>query len=363
VPGNFPWPQTRGVVSERYTTVTYAGRLYRILARPFAWNSQRLCILVSGNLEDNRQLLARFSTGLATSIPALLALAALAGYFMSRRALAPVDRLTAAVRSISIGNLSGRLPIYNTGDELQRLAETCNDMLARLESAVGRINRFTADASHELRSPISFIRTVAECALRNPKLDGETKLAFEEILVELAESARLLEDMLTLARADAGGLDAPFEPLNLAELVEDACARARPLATAKRQAMVLNAKSDGPVTISGDRSSLRRLLWTLLDNAVKYTPACGRIEVALQQVGSEALVTVRDNGIGIPEALLPRIFERFFRADPSRSEVEGAGLGLAIAKWIADIHHAALSVQSSEGEGTVFAVVFPLLSE
>jgi signal transduction histidine kinase len=281
---------------------------------------------------------------------------------MSRHALEPVDRLTVAVRSISIGNLAGRLPTYKTGDELQRLAETCNDMLARLESAVGRINRFTTDASHELRSPISFVRTVAEYALRNPEIDAESKQAFEEILVESVEAARLLEDMLTLARADAGHSGVLFEPLNLEEIVEDVCRKVRPLAETKRQALAL-AKANGPIRISGDRSSLRRLVWTLLDNAVKYTPACGRIEVALQNVGPEARVTVRDSGIGIPEAMLPRIFERFFRADPSRGEVDGAGLGLAIAKWIADVHHGVISVQSREGEGTVFAVVFPLLSE
>jgi heavy metal sensor kinase len=361
-PAGFPWPQVRGITREQHTTATFNHREYRILARPFDWNSQQFCVLVAGNLADNSQLLARFSTGLATSIPALLALAAVAGYLMSRHALEPVDRLTAAVRSISIGNLSGRLPTYKTGDELQRLAETCNDMLARLESAVGRINRFTTDASHELRSPISFVRTVAEYALRNPEIDMESKQAFEEIVVESVEAARLLEDMLTLARADAGHSGALFEPLNLEELVEEVCRRIRPFAETKGQALAL-ANVNEPVRISGDRSSLRRLVWTLLDNAVKYTPARGRIEVALQKVGPEARVTVRDSGIGIPEAMLPRIFDRFFRADPSRSEVEGAGLGLAIAKWIADVHHAVISVQSREGEGTVFAVVFPLLSE
>ncbi len=356
--GEFPWPQTGGMARERYFTVDREERQYLVLARPIAWNSERLYILIGGSLEDNRQLLARFSAGLAASIPALLALAAMAGYFMSRRALRPVDRVTAAVRSITIGNLSGRLPVHNTGDELQRLAETCNDMMARLESAVGRINRFTADASHELRSPISFVRTVSEYALRNPEIDAASKQAFEEILEEVMEAARLLDDMLTLARADAGCGDGVFQPLNLAEVVEEVSERARPCAEAKRQ--VLAVKVNGPAGISGDRSSVRRLLWTLLDNAVKYTPAGGRIEVALQRLGPDARITVRDSGIGIPEAMLPRVFERFFRADPSRSTVDGTGLGLAIAKWIADVHGAALSVESREGEGTVFAAVFPL---
>ena len=322
-------------------------------------DSQSLAILVAGNLEDNRQLLARFSVTLALTIPALLAVSALSGYFLSRHALQPVDRLTVAVRSISIGNLSGRLPTYNTGDEIQRLAETCNDMLARLENAVGRISRFTADASHELRSPISFIRTVSEYALRNASLDADSKQAFQQILAESVETARLLEDMLVLARADAGCVDITFEALNSAELIKDVCDKIRPLADAKRQTLVV-AYDGGPTWIKGDRSSLRRLLWTLLDNAIKYTPPRGLIEVALQKVGSEARITVRDSGIGIPEAMLPRIFERFFRVDPSRSEVDGTGLGLAIAKWIADVHHAVLSVESKRGEGTICKVAFPL---
>src|SRR5262249_13345897 len=153
--------------------------------------------------------------GLIAAIPAMLVLSALGGYFLSRRVLEPVDKITAAARSISIGNLSRRLPVPNSRDELQRLAETCNSMLQRLESAVNRITTFTADASHELRSPIALIRTVAEYALKNSKADNTSREAFEEILAESVDTGRLLEDMLTLARADAGYSTAVFEPVNL----------------------------------------------------------------------------------------------------------------------------------------------------
>jgi signal transduction histidine kinase len=270
-----------------------------------------------------------------------------------------VDQITGTLRSISIGNLSQRLPVANTGDELQRLAETCNAMLARLEDAVDRINRFTADASHELRSPVALIRTVAEYGLRNPALDGDSKEAFGEILAESMEAGQLLEDMLTLARADAGYANAVFEPVELADLVEDAVMRSRPLTEAKHQ--TLTVRTNGSAWVNGDRSSLRRLLAILLDNAVKYTPGGGRIAVELIATASEAFVTVSDSGIGIPEALLPRIFDRFVRADPSRGEVNGTGLGLAIAKWIAGAHGANLTVQSREREGSVFRVEFRLM--
>jgi signal transduction histidine kinase len=355
---DFPWPALTGLpTNDHFGDVDYNGRAFRLYRHPH----RPYVILVAGQLEDNRNMMARFTAGLAWATPAMLVLCALAGYFLNRRALQPVDHITATLRSISIGNLSQRLPVANTRDELHRLAETCNEMLARLEDAVERINRFTADASHELRSPVALIRTVAEYALRNPKLEAESKEAFEEILAESVETSELLEDMLTLARADAGYGSTMFEAVDLSQLVEDAAVRQRPLAEARQQTVTV--RTSGPAWINGDRSSLRRLVWILLDNAVKYTPANGSIAVGLMATHSEAVLTVRDNGIGIPGELLPHIFDRFVRADPSRGVVNGTGLGLAIAKWIAGVHEAKLSVQSREREGSVFRVEFALLRD
>ncbi len=360
VPADFPWPAADGIAEDRYVEVVYEDRHYRIFEHPVTVGGQRYVILVGGGLEDNRQLVARFSTGLEAAIPALLAISALAGYLLSRHVLRPIDRLTSAVRSISIGNLARRLPMDQTGDEIARLAETCNEMLARLETAVGRINRFTADASHELRSPISFIRATAEFALNDPHLDADAAEALQEIHAEAAEASRLIEDMLTLARADAGHPDLVFEPVDLAELVREACEKVRPLAEVKRQEFLVAIACDAGVEVSGDRSRLRRLIWILLDNAVKYTPERGRIETILERDGEHARLSAKDSGIGIAPDLLPRVFERFFRVDPARSQVDGTGLGLAIAKWIADAHHAVLSVVSTQGKGSTFSVVFPL---
>jgi signal transduction histidine kinase len=232
-------------------------------------------------------------------------------------------------------------------------------MLERLQDAVDRINRFTADASHELRSPVALIRTAAEYALRNPKIDSESREAFSEIVAESVEAGALLEDMLTLARADAGLGVPAFEPLELAEMVQEAGARMRPLAESKAQSVTVTSR--GTAWIHGDRASVRRLLSILLDNAIKYTPAQGRIQMELAVANSHAALTVRDNGIGIPAELLPRIFDRFERADPSRGEISGTGLGLAIAKWIAGIHGATLTVESRQGEGSAFRLEFPLV--
>jgi signal transduction histidine kinase len=233
-------------------------------------------------------------------------------------------------------------------------------MLARLEGAVNQITRFTADASHELRTPISFIRTTAECALRNPSVDPESEESLREIVAESEQASRLLDDMLTLARSDAGHAETAFETVDLTGIVAEVCAKIRPLAQAKGHTLSVNLGSNGSAVIVGDPSSLRRLIWILIDNAIKYTVLGGFLQVELDLHEREARLSVRDSGVGIPPSALPHIFERFYRTDSSRGQEEGTGLGLSIAKWIADVHHAVVSVESAENIGTTFRVRFRL---
>jgi signal transduction histidine kinase len=200
---------------------------------------------------------------------------------------------------------------------------------------------------------------VAEVALRNPNADALSRQAFSDIVDEAAKASVLLEDMLTLARADAESSHTALEAVNLATVVEEACEMARPIADERRLVLSVSSSVARGVKVLGDSQSLRRLLWILLDNALKYTEAPGRIDVSLSLIAGEPTLLVGDSGMGISAADLPHVFERFYRADPSRSQVEGSGLGLAIAKWIAEIHHADLSVDSQEHQGTVFRVVFP----
>jgi heavy metal sensor kinase len=356
---DFPWPRQALAGSKELSDVTYLTRHYRVFARQVALRPKPLLILVAGQLEDNRLLLQRFFIGLMAAAPLLLILSALCGYFLSRRALDPIDHVITSVQSISIGNLSRRLPVSSTGDELARLAETCNEMLARLEGAVSQITRFTADASHELRSPLSVIRIQADLALRNPRLDSESASAFRAVVAEANAAALLLDDMLTLARSDAGHAEAVFESVDLTGMIAEVCERGAPLVESRSHALSLDLGDGQAHFVLGDEPSLRRLFWILLDNAIKYTPPGGSIAIALAQSGNRSRVTVADSGIGIPSSALPHIFDRFYRADASRSYEEGTGLGLAIAKWIADIHHATLSAESVEGRGTTFQVLFP----
>jgi signal transduction histidine kinase len=356
----FPWPAVKNGDSERFSHVTSAGQTYWVLVRPFSLDNQLLYLMAAAPEAGNLLVLNRFLVGLLASAPILLLVSSAGGYWVGRKALQPVDRITAAVQSISIRSLSERLSVATTGDELQRLAETCNAMLARLDSSVNQIKQFTADASHELRAPLSFTRTVAEVALRNPQIDPESRRAFEEIVDEGAKAAVLLGDMLTLARADSDYSDALWEPVDLVAVIENVCAKARPLANERRLVLSVSLGTEQSVPIMGDFLTLRRLLWILLDNALKYTPAPGQIEVTLSTSPGKATVLVRDSGIGIAQSDLPFIFDRFYRADPSRSQVEGSGLGLSIAKWIAEMHHASLSVVSEKNKGTTLEIVFSL---
>ena len=227
---------------------------------------------------------------------------------------------------------------------------------------MNEIKRFTGDASHELRNPVSFVLTTAELALRNQQIDAASQRAFEEIVAECRKASRLLKDMLTLARADADNSRLAFEPVDLVEVVKTVCHKARSLAEERGHTLTVHIEDGCHRTVWGDYSSLNRLLWILLDNAAKYTPAPGTIRVRLVTAGEKVTVTVEDNGMGISAADLPHIFGRFYRADPSRSQVEGSGLGLSIASWIADVHQASLWADSNENAGSVFQIVFPLLA-
>ncbi len=358
---NFPWPASPADAPEQLIHVIDADQPYWVLARPFPLGNDRLVLLAAAPEAGNLVVLESFRRGLLASVPILLLISSLGGYWLSRRALRPVDRITATARSISIRNISERLPVTATGDELQRLAETCNAMLARLESSVLQIKQFTADASHELRGPLSFTRTIAEVALRNPQIDPESRRAFEDIVTEAANAALLLDDMLTLARADAAPFSVPLQPIDLSSLVTDVCAMARPIAAERSLALDVS-QPFSVVSILGDAPSLRRLLWILLDNALKYTNPSGRIAVSLVAAPAGATLLVTDSGIGIAPADLPHIFDRFYRADPSRGMVEGNGLGLAIAKWIAHSHRVELSVTSEQSKGTTFRMTFPIIA-
>jgi signal transduction histidine kinase len=279
---------------------------------------------------------------------------------MSQRALTPVDEITRAAQGINSKNLSKRLRVPQSGDELQRLSETLNGMLARLEAAFNRITQFTADAAHELRTPLALMRTTTEVSLRTSATVSEYREAQAQTLEEMEKTSALLEKLMLLARADAGVETLQRSPVNLADIFREACRKVRGLAEAKQVTFHENI-GNRTLVVEGDSHALHRLFLILIDNAVKYTPSGGLITVSLARSDEFAVAEVRDTGIGIAAEDLPHIFERFYRADKARSrEFGGVDLGLSIARWEAQAHGGEIEVESELGQGSVFRVHLPL---
>jgi heavy metal sensor kinase len=294
--------------------------------------------------------------------PLLFLAAAGGGYWLSRRALAPVDALTRTAQAISGNNLSARLESLNTGDELQRLADTLNQMLARIESAFSRVTQFTADASHELRTPISLIRTEAEVALRRSRAQSGYQEALRHILLEAERTTSLIEELLSLARADSGRETLDFQIVDLCETVRELLPGWQQVAAVRRLHFIDNLSAQD-LRVQGDPFALRRVVNILLDNAFKYTDSPGEVHLSLAERAGKAILSVRDTGIGIAPEDQQKIFERFYRVDKARSrELGGAGLGLAIAQWIVLQHRGSIEVESEPGKGSMFHLELPLIA-
>jgi signal transduction histidine kinase len=299
-------------------------------------------------------LLSAFGAQLLLLTPGVLVLAAIGGHFMSRKALAPVAAIATEARRINDRNLDVRLPIAETRDEISHLSETLNQMLARVESGVLSIRDFTANAAHELRTPLALIRTEVEVALSKPRAAEEYREACEQVQMETVRMSGLIDSLLILARADAGMEALRFELVNANQLAFEVGEKWK---TAMRLAFLdfsVGTPAE-PVFVQADMSALQRLLTILLDNAVRYSQPGGSVSLRVAREGGLVLFTVHDAGIGIAPEHQPRIFDRFYRVDRTRGTTSrGSGLGLALAKWIAEKHGTTVSVESVVGKGSSF---------
>jgi len=331
-------------------------RFVRILAYPVTAQGKRYSVQTGIARNKSMTLLVAFRNGLLLITPAVILLAALGGHWMSRKALAPVAALAAQARLINDRNLDLRLPVPDTADEISDLSKTLNQMLERIDKAFASIRAFTGNASHELRTPISLLRAEIDVALFRPRDAEEYHVTLMRLNEEAVRMTNLVENLLSLARADGGAEAMSLAPIEVRSLFHSVH---RTWAPAMQRAMLdfrIDAFDDGLVLL-GDANGLQRLLSILLENAAKFTPPGGSVTLTASHSGARVILSVRDTGVGISEADMPRVFDRFYRAaQTSNSAPRGSGLGLALAKWIAERHGTQLTVKSLPGQGSCFSI-------
>jgi heavy metal sensor kinase len=334
------------------------GEKRRIAEREVTLDETVYRVLVAAPLEPIRAELAELRRTIGIGLPLALALAAAGAWLLATRALRPLHSLAEQTRHITETSLDSRITLAEAASELQVVVGSFNDLLGRLDRSFAMMRRFVADASHELRTPVSVIRGEADVALSRERSSAEYRESLAVILDESRRVSALIDDLLNLARADSGRVRLETHEFYLNELLAECCRKVNEAAKARN--LTLDALPAADVQYRGDEHLLRRLILNLLDNAIRYTPPGGRITAGLEISPAGVRLRVADTGIGIPPEHVPRVFERFYRTDEARSrEAGGFGLGLSIVKWIAEAHRGAVECASAPGAGSVFTVTLP----
>ncbi len=348
-----------------FDTFSTSGGLVRVYSAPYRSRVGRAGLIrIMDPLGDVQEPIETLRDLLFLMAPIALLVAFGGGLWLANRALRPVDQVTSMAREIEAHNLSLRLPAPAADDELGRLVDTLNQMIARLEESFASMRRFTSDASHELRTPLASILGAVDVALAHPRPPAEYVTALRSIADDVQGLRIIVDDLLVLARADAGGAAMRSEPVDLAQLVRESIDALEPSAQAAGVSIAVPTVEAAAVV--GDEIWLRHLVANVLENAVKFSKAGAaptqQVEITLHREADEAVVTVADRGPGIPENELPRVFERFYRGDAARTRGEGVGLGLAIADWIARAHGGSINVANRPEGGARFVIRLPLVS-
>ena len=310
-------------------------------------------------LDPVESMLDHLFLQLVLGLPLAVIIITAGGYLLVRRALTPVEQITRAAERITQHNLSDRLPVSHTGDELERLSVSLNRMITRLDEAFQNSQRFVADASHDLRTPLTILRGELESFAEDARLESELRDRAGSMLEEIEHLGKIVEQLFTLSRLDAGEAQTEWTSFNLSELARTTAEQMGLLAEDKGIAIACDAGQ--PVPVKGNQVRLKQVVVNLLDNAIKYTPEKGVIQLRVLAGNGYAVLEVADNGMGIPPEALPHIFERFYRVDKARSaDSESAGLGLSIVKSICTAHGAEVTVQSTLGSGSCFRIQLPL---
>ncbi len=350
----------QGIIT--YETKEVFGEPLRIITYPVRQKGTgiRSIVQVASSLAEVRDTLRRLIFILASIVPLALIIASIGGIFLANKALKPVNEINRITKEITSKNLGLRVPTPATHDELGQLVETINGMIDRLEKSFKQVQQFTADASHELKTPLTILKGEAELALRKEREPEEYRQYLKSSLEEVDRLSRLVQDLLVLSKADMGRLTLQKEPLNLVRIADACCEQCRFLGEEKRIRIVFNYPKDAEIWILGDAYRLKQMFYNLIENAIKYSNEGGTVEISMNTNGKFAGVSIRDEGVGIAQEDIPYIFDRFYRVDKSRSrEAGGTGLGLSICKWIAEAHQGKITVESTLGVGTRFTVWIP----
>jgi heavy metal sensor kinase len=364
-PSEFSALLTTANLAPGYATATVSGEDLRAIAQLVEIKGRRFKVLMVQSLREQTAGLALARRAFYLGNPLALLLASLGGYFLARKSLAPVVAMADQCEKIGAENLDERLAELAPGNELGKLVLSFNGLLSRLQASFQIQRRFMADASHELRTPVAIIRGESEVALSSQRRTAEE---YRESLAIVQDEgkrlARIVDDLFTLARADAGQYPVERSNMYLDETVAH-CVRSVDSLATQRGLRLDYETSARELFFSGDEALLQRMTLNILDNAIKYTPPGGSVRVSLKRNGSSCKLAITDTGTGIPADLRVKIFERFFRADQARSRIEekngsGAGLGLSIARWIAQLHGGDLVLDKSDREGSTFVISLPL---
>jgi heavy metal sensor kinase len=359
-PGRIPLPSDKEMDGSRKLQFESGNRLLINSMTLTTTDGNRFIVESGAPYHQIEVVLHGLSLTFAIYMPFVVSLAVAGGYWLMRRSLQPVDEITKRAEGITSTNLSERLPVIRSGDELERLSMSLNRMIERLDNAFEHINRFSADASHELRTPLTILQLELEGIAQNQRKDAALGDQIGSALEETHRMSRIVESLLTISRLDAGEVKMDKSHLDLGELAASTAGEMKLLAEEKTIGLSIHVEAG--VQVVGDRVRLQQVIVNLIDNAIKYTQVGGAIEVRVSREENAALLEVSDNGLGIPAQALPHVFERFYRADKARSRATGgAGLGLSIVKAICAAHNGEIKVSSQEGRGSSFRVELPLL--
>ena len=342
-----------------YETKEDANPRLRMITMPILDNKKITSIVqVGSSLADFDETMRKLLIIMIISIPTSISVTIIVGYFMARKSLKPVDQIRKAAVKISSSNLDERIDIKGRKDELGRLAETFNAMIARLKDSFQRINQFSIDVSHELKTPLTILKGETEVVLRKERGNEEYKNLLQSNLEEIDRMARIIDDLLLLSKADTKDMKLNIENISLRDLVAEVCMNMKIFADSKEIVLVVDELAD--VRIVGDELKLRRMLWNIMENGIKYTSKGGVVNVSSYTNNGYVCINVKDNGMGISGDDIKYIFDRFYRADRSRKRESGSGLGLSISKWIAEAHKGVIEVASQPSKGSQFLIKLPI---